>query len=46
LWLWPDWTGGLWQRIVRLLLLVGGGGLAYLGAMAAMGFRLRDLRGA
>lgn len=45
LWLWPDWTGGVWERIVRLAVLVGGGGLAYLAVMAALGFRLRELRG-
>ncbi|WP_433854043.1 murein biosynthesis integral membrane protein MurJ [Stenotrophomonas nitritireducens] len=34
-----------WQRIGALALLVGGGGLTYLLAMVAMGFRPRDLRG-
>ncbi len=34
-----------WQRIGSLALLVGGGGLAYLLAMVAMGFRPRELRG-
>ena len=39
--------GGMdkWQRIGGLALLVGGGGLTYLLAMLAMGFRPRDLRG-
>jgi putative peptidoglycan lipid II flippase len=45
LWLWPDWTGGVWERVSRLAVLVGGGGLAYLAVMAALGFRLRELRG-
>jgi putative peptidoglycan lipid II flippase len=34
-----------WHRIGSLALLVGGGGLTYLLAMVAMGFRPRDLRG-
>ncbi len=36
---------GVWERIGALGLLVGGGGLTYLLAMVAMGFRPRDLRG-
>ena len=36
---------GTWERIGALGLLVGGGGLTYLLAMVAMGFRPRDLRG-
>ena len=36
---------GVWERIGALGLLVGGGGLTYLLAMLAMGFRPRDLRG-
>ncbi len=44
---WLPGFGGMdkWQRIGSLALLVGGGGLTYLLAMLAMGFRLRDLRG-
>ena len=43
----PDFTGmGKWQRIGGLGLLVGAGGLSYLVAMLALGFRPRDLRGA
>lgn len=34
-----------WQRAGALAVLVGGGGLTYLLAMLAMGFRPRDLRG-
>jgi len=42
----PGFTGlDKWQRIGCLALLVGGGGLTYLLAMVAMGFRPRDLRG-
>ena len=42
----PDFTGmDKWHRIGGLMLLVGGGGLTYLLAMLAMGFRPRDLRG-
>ncbi|KQN99428.1 MULTISPECIES: murein biosynthesis integral membrane protein MurJ [Stenotrophomonas] len=42
----PGFTGlDKWQRIGCLTLLVGGGGLTYLLAMVAMGFRPRDLRG-
>ena len=44
-WLWPDWTVGDWTKAWRLMLLVGGGGLAYLAALFAMGFRIQDLRG-
>lgn len=44
---WLPGFGGMdkWQRIGSLALLVGGGGLTYLLAMLAMGFRPRDLRG-
>ncbi len=44
---WLPGFGGMdkWQRIGSLTLLVGGGGLTYLLAMLAMGFRPRDLRG-
>ncbi len=42
----PGFTGmDKWHRIGSLALLVGGGGLTYLLAMLAMGFRPRDLRG-
>ncbi len=44
---WLPGFGGMdkWQRVGSLALLVGGGGLTYLLAMLAMGFRPRDLRG-
>lgn len=44
---WLPGFGGMdkWQRIGSLALLVGGGGLTYLLAMLAMGFRPRDLHG-
>ena len=45
LWLWPDWSVGIWQRIGRLLLLVGAGGAAYAAVLLGLGFRLRELRG-
>jgi putative peptidoglycan lipid II flippase len=46
LWQWPEWGG--WDtgtRVVRLGVLVGGGGATFLGVLFACGFRLRDLRG-
>ncbi|MEO7251594.1 MAG: murein biosynthesis integral membrane protein MurJ [Arenimonas sp.] len=43
--LWPDWNVGKWMRIGHLLALVAGGGLAYVLALVAMGFRVSDLRG-
>ena len=43
--LWPDWNVGIWMRIGHLMALVAGGGVAYVLALAAMGFRLSDLRG-
>ena len=45
LWLWPDWTVGIWARIGRLLLLVSAGGAAYTAVLLGLGFRLRELRG-
>ena len=45
LYLFPDWTVGKFQRIGQLFALVAGGGLAYVGVLFAMGFRIRDLRG-
>jgi putative peptidoglycan lipid II flippase len=44
-WLWPDWSVGMWSRVWHLGVLVAGGGLAYVGVLAAMGFRVKDLRG-
>ncbi|WP_269791191.1 murein biosynthesis integral membrane protein MurJ [Stenotrophomonas sp. Iso1] len=42
----PGFTGmDKWHRIGSLALLVGSGGLTYLLAMVAMGFRPRELRG-
>ena len=41
-----DWTHVGWvTRAWQLALLVGGGGLSYLGVLFALGFRIRDLRG-
>ncbi|TBR39036.1 MULTISPECIES: murein biosynthesis integral membrane protein MurJ [Dyella] len=46
LWVWPEWTDvSKWTRIWHLAVLVGAGGLAYLGTLFAAGFRMRDLRG-
>jgi putative peptidoglycan lipid II flippase len=45
LWLWPDWTVGIWARIGRLLALVAAGGAAYAAVLLGLGFRLRELRG-
>lgn len=45
LWFWPDWHGAKWTRVWHLLVLVAAGGLTYLGALFALGFRVRDLRG-
>jgi putative peptidoglycan lipid II flippase len=43
---WPDWTAmASAGRVWRLAALVAGGGLAYLAALFAMGFRIKDLRG-
>jgi len=45
LWWLPDFTAmDKWHRISGLACLVGGGGLVYLLALAALGFRPRDLR--
>ena len=44
-WLWPDWTVGAWTRIWRLGAMIGVGGLAYAAVLAALGFRIRELRG-
>jgi putative peptidoglycan lipid II flippase len=45
LWLWPDWSAmPLGQRVLRLLLLIGAASAAYVAALIAGGFRLRDLR--
>jgi putative peptidoglycan lipid II flippase len=44
--LWPHFVGrDSWVRVLHLAALVGGGGVAYLAALFAMGFRLRELRG-
>lgn len=41
----PDFTAiGKWQRVGYLAALVGGGGVVYLAALLALGFRPRDLR--
>jgi putative peptidoglycan lipid II flippase len=44
-WLWPDWSVGAWTRIWRLGAMIGVGGLAYAAVLAALGFRIRELRG-
>jgi len=39
----PSWEqGGMAERLARLMLLVGSGVLVYFGALAALGFRVRD----
>jgi len=44
-WLWPDWVGvSVFTRVWHLSALVAAGALAYVGALFAGGFRLRDLR--
>ena len=44
-WLWPDWTTPpAWVRLWRLLALLAAGGGAYLAALFALGFRVRELR--
>jgi putative peptidoglycan lipid II flippase len=46
-WLWPDWSHLRWlTRLWHLLVLVTAGGAAYVGALFALGFRMRDLRSA
>ena len=48
LWLWPwrQWTvEPVVTRIWKLAVLVCGGGVAYVAALHASGFRMRDLRG-
>lgn len=45
-WPWPDWgQARIATRVVRLVVLVAAGGLAYVGALYASGYRMRDLRG-
>jgi putative peptidoglycan lipid II flippase len=44
-WLWPDWDGSAFTRVWQLGVLIVAGGLAYVGMMFALGFRIRDLRG-
>jgi putative peptidoglycan lipid II flippase len=49
LWLWPwqQWTHErIITRIWKLVALVCAGGAAYVAALFATGFRMRDLRGA
>ena len=46
LWQWPEW--GEWSpltRVARLGIVIGAAGAAFLAALFAGGFRLRDLRG-
>lgn len=46
-WCWPDWTHvSVMARAWHLAVLVAGGAAVYVGALFALGFRLRDLRGA
>ncbi|SKB83038.1 murein biosynthesis integral membrane protein MurJ [Luteibacter sp. 22Crub2.1] len=43
--IWPEWSGvEKWVRVWRLAILVVAGGGAYVAALFALGFRLRDLR--
>ncbi|NUO71837.1 MAG: murein biosynthesis integral membrane protein MurJ, partial [Frateuria sp.] len=45
-WLWPDWTAvPTFTRLWHLGVLVTTGGLTYVVALFAMGFRLRELQG-
>lgn len=45
LWQWPEWGGwSPWTRVWRLGAVVGAAGLAFVAALFAAGFRLRDLR--
>lgn len=39
---WADWS--IAQRVLRLALCIGGGGLVYFGVLFALGLRYRDLR--
>ncbi len=46
-WLWPDWTHvAVLARLWHLMVLVVAGAATYVAALFALGFRLRDLRGA
>ena len=46
-WLWPDWSHtAVLVRLWHLMVLVAAGGGVYVAALFALGFRLRDLRGA
>ena len=46
-WLWPDWSHvAVLERLWHLMVLVVAGGGTYVAALFALGFRLRDLRGA
>ena len=46
-WAWPDWTGvSTLTRIWHLIALVAAGATVYIATLFAMGFRLRELRGA
>ena len=43
--LWPEWhQAGTWTRVVRLFAVIAAAGGAYIAALFATGFRLRDLR--
>jgi putative peptidoglycan lipid II flippase len=45
LWFWPDWSAvGTWLRVERLSMLIAAAGGAFLLALFACGFRLRELR--
>jgi putative peptidoglycan lipid II flippase len=45
LWIWPVWTTiETWPRIWHLAVLVVAGGLTYVAALFATGFRMRELR--
>ena len=43
--IWPEWTAVATSvRVGQLCILIGAGGLTYVAALFALGFRLRDLR--
>jgi putative peptidoglycan lipid II flippase len=46
LWAWDGWMSWpWWQRVSRLAVVVGSGGVAYAGLLWLQGIRPRDLRG-
>ncbi len=46
LWAWNDWTAWpWWERLYKLAIMVGAGGVVYAGLLWAQGIRPSDLRG-